>query len=199
MDDRPIGVFDSGFGGPDGRPCVDRPAPRRAARLCGRHRALPVRPAPRRGGAALQPRDHRPPRARRGNVKMVVVACNTAASAALDELRFSVDVPVVGVIEPGLRVAAQATATGRIGVIGTVGTVASGAYQRRRRRSGSPGGLTSRRARDSSSSSSGGRPTLGPGPRPRRALARARSGGGRRRPAPRLYALPVPRAHDRLT
>jgi len=63
-------------------------------------------------------------------VKMVVVACNTAAAAALDELRAELDVPVLGVIEPGLRSAVRATRNGRVGVIGTVGTIASGAYQR---------------------------------------------------------------------
>ncbi len=62
--------------------------------------------------------------------KLLVVACNTAASVALDELALAHDVPVVGVIEPGMRAAVQATRAGRIGVIGTVGTVASGAYQR---------------------------------------------------------------------
>lgn len=61
--------------------------------------------------------------------KLVVVACNTAAAAALDELRDLVDVPVVGVIEPGVRSLVAATETGRVGVIGTVGTVGSGAYQ----------------------------------------------------------------------
>ena len=62
-------------------------------------------------------------------VKMVVVACNSASAAALDQLRDRLDVPVVGVIEPGLRAAARVTESGRIGVIGTVGTIASGAYQ----------------------------------------------------------------------
>lgn len=65
----------------------------------------------------------------RCDVKMVVVACNTAAAAALDELRDLVAVPVVGVIEPGVRSLVRATESGRIGVIGTVGTVSSGAYQ----------------------------------------------------------------------
>ncbi len=65
---------------------------------------------------------------RRG-VKLVVVACNTAAAAALTELRERFDVPIVGVIEPGVRALGQATRTGNIGVIGTVGTIASGAYQ----------------------------------------------------------------------
>src|SRR5581483_6813093 len=62
--------------------------------------------------------------------RLVVVACNSAAAAALEELQTELPVPVIGVIEPGLRAAAAATRTGRVGVIGTVGTIASGAYQR---------------------------------------------------------------------
>jgi glutamate racemase len=62
------------------------------------------------------------------DVKLVVVACNTAAAAGLDGL--CVDVPVTSVIEPGLRATLRATTSGRIGVIGTVGTISSGAYQR---------------------------------------------------------------------
>src|SRR5438309_6219427 len=49
----------------------------------------------------------------RHDVKMVVVACNTAAAAALELLRFEHDVPVIGVIEPGVRAAVQATRNGR--------------------------------------------------------------------------------------
>lgn len=64
------------------------------------------------------------------DVKLLVVACNTAAAAALDTLRDEFDVPVLGVIEPGVRSLVRATDTGRVGVIGTVGTVRSGAYQR---------------------------------------------------------------------
>ena len=64
------------------------------------------------------------------DVKMVVVACNTAAAAALEALRFDFDVPVVGVIDPGVRAVVRVTRSGRVGVIGTVGTIASGAYQR---------------------------------------------------------------------
>jgi glutamate racemase len=58
------------------------------------------------------------------------VGCNSAAAAALTELRARYEVPLTGVIEPGLRAAAAVTRTGRVGVIGTVGTIASGAYQR---------------------------------------------------------------------
>jgi glutamate racemase len=64
------------------------------------------------------------------DVKMVVVACNTASAHALDELQRLAPVPVEGVIGPGARAAVAATRGGRIGVIGTAGTVRSGAYER---------------------------------------------------------------------
>lgn len=61
-------------------------------------------------------------------IKLLVVGCNTASACALDALREGLDIPVLGVIEPGARFALEATRTGRIGVIGTAGTVASRAY-----------------------------------------------------------------------
>ena len=64
------------------------------------------------------------------DVEVLVVACNTAAAAALDELADRLGVPVVGVIEPGVRAMLSATRSGHVGVIGTVGTISSGAYQR---------------------------------------------------------------------
>jgi glutamate racemase len=63
-------------------------------------------------------------------VKMLVVACNTVASTAMDALRQSFDIPIVGVIEPGAAAAAAQTRNRRIGVIGTEATIASGAYTR---------------------------------------------------------------------
>ena len=64
------------------------------------------------------------------DVKLLVVACNTAAAAGLDELADELPVPVIDVIEPGVRSLVAATRSGRVGVIGTVGTISSGAYQR---------------------------------------------------------------------
>jgi glutamate racemase len=64
------------------------------------------------------------------DVEMLVVACNTASAVALPALRAAFDIPVLGVVEPGARAAARATRTGRVGVLGTQSTVASGAYQR---------------------------------------------------------------------
>ena len=66
----------------------------------------------------------------RHDVKMIVVACNNASAAALEALHFEHDVPVVGVIDPGVRSLLVATRNRRVGVIATVGTIASGAYQR---------------------------------------------------------------------
>jgi len=62
------------------------------------------------------------------DVKAIIVACNTAAAAGLDELRDSLPVPVLDVIGPGASALVTATASGRAAVIGTVGTVASGSY-----------------------------------------------------------------------
>jgi glutamate racemase len=76
------------------------------------------------------------------DVKMMVVACNSAASVALDALQDRHDAPVVGVVEPGMRAAIRATRNRRIGVIGTVATIASGAYQRAAARSGAEVELT---------------------------------------------------------
>ena len=63
------------------------------------------------------------------NVKLVIVACNTASSLSLDFLKRCFRVPVIGVIEPGAREAVSATRNDRIGVIGTNATVSSGAYE----------------------------------------------------------------------
>src|ERR1700753_968206 len=63
-------------------------------------------------------------------VKGIVIACNTATAHALTALREEMDMPVIGVVEPGARAAVNATTQGHIGVIGTVGTIKSGAYER---------------------------------------------------------------------
>ena len=63
-------------------------------------------------------------------VKTLVVACNTATAHALPALRESLEMPVIGVIEPGARAAVRATRNGRVGVVGTAGTIKSGAYER---------------------------------------------------------------------
>jgi glutamate racemase len=129
VDDRPIGVFDSGFGGLTVMRALLDLVPSEDLVYLGDTGRYPYGPRPldevrsyARQIARLLVDEH--------GVKMLVVACNTASAAALDMLRFELDVPVIGVIDPGVRAAVQATRNGRLGVIGTVGTISSGAYQR---------------------------------------------------------------------
>jgi glutamate racemase len=63
-------------------------------------------------------------------IKLLIVACNTSSAVALDAIADATMVPVIGVIEPGARAAVQASRSGKIGVIGTEATIASGAYTR---------------------------------------------------------------------
>jgi glutamate racemase len=67
---------------------------------------------------------------REQGVKSIVIACNTATAHALSALREEMDMPVIGVVEPGARAAVAASKRGHIGVIGTMGTIKSGAYER---------------------------------------------------------------------
>ena len=126
--DRPIGVFDSGFGGLTvARALIDL-LPNEQIIYIGDSARYPYgpRPASEVRAFSVEIVDHL---VNVEGVKMVVVACNTASAFALDELRERFDIPILGVIDPGLRSAARATRNGAIGVIGTVGTIASGAYQ----------------------------------------------------------------------
>jgi glutamate racemase len=64
------------------------------------------------------------------DIKLLVVACNTASSISLDSIKKSIHAPVVGVIEPGAKAAVRVTRNKRIGVIGTEATIRSGSYTR---------------------------------------------------------------------
>lgn len=64
------------------------------------------------------------------DVKAIVIACNTVSAVAPERLRVELDLPVLGVIEPGARAAAAATKRFKVGVLATAGTIASGAYPR---------------------------------------------------------------------
>ncbi len=124
----PIGVFDSGLGGLTVLRALIDLLPGEPMVYFGDTGRFPYGPKPRAEvrAHALEIGDLLVER----GVKALVVACNSATAAALDELTARYDIPVVGVIEPGLRAGFSVTRSGRVGVIGTVGTVASGAYQR---------------------------------------------------------------------
>ena len=127
--DRPIGMFDSGFGGLTVARAVIDVLPKESLVYIGDTGRYPYgpRPASEVREFALEiawslVNDH--------NAKAIVVACNTASAAAFNELAEVLPVPVVSVVEPGARALAVATTVRRVGVIGTVGTISSGAYQR---------------------------------------------------------------------
>jgi glutamate racemase len=129
VDARPIGMFDSGFGGLTvARALIDL-VPNEDLVYVGDTARYPY--GPRRldevRGFAVEICDFL---VREHDVKLVIVACNTASAAALTDLRAVHEVPIVGVIDPGVRSLVAATRSGHVGVIGTVGTIASGAYQR---------------------------------------------------------------------
>lgn len=63
------------------------------------------------------------------NIKMLVIACNTATAVALEEIRTTLSIPVIGVIFPGAITALKVTKNNNIGVIGTEGTIKSRAYE----------------------------------------------------------------------
>ncbi len=122
----PIGIFDSGVGGLTvARAVIDQLPAERVVYVGdtanGPYGPLPIAEVRRHAlaiGDSLVER----------GVKLLVIACNTASAACLVDARERYDIPVVEVIRPAVRRAVAATRNGRIGVIGTAATVASGAY-----------------------------------------------------------------------
>lgn len=126
---RPIAMFDSGFGGLTvARALIDL-APNEDLVYFGDTGRYPYGPRP-HDEVRCYAHQITEWMVEAHDPKVVVVACNTATAVALDELQARFDVPVIGVVEPGLGAVLAVTDTDRVGVIGTVGTIASGAYQR---------------------------------------------------------------------
>jgi glutamate racemase len=129
MDNRPIGIFDSGIGGLTVFKEIRAMLPHEDLIYFGDTARVPYGSKSvqvvRRFSAeiasflALQ------------NVKMLVIACNTASALALGTLKTETSLPVIGVIDPGVRAAVKGAGEGPVGVIGTRATIASGAYQDR--------------------------------------------------------------------
>ncbi len=128
MNNRAIGVFDSGVGGLTVLREIIKEVPRESTIYFGDTERFPygprdieqVRGFVIKASEFLQQKD----------VKMIVIACNTGSVAALNDLKERLNIPVVGVIEPGARTAVKNTKNKRIGVIATKATVKSGAYER---------------------------------------------------------------------
>lgn len=137
MSDAPLGVFDSGLGGLTVVRALRRQLPDERILYLGDTARVPY--GTRSSDTILRyARSCAAVLTRRG-VKALVIACNTATAVALEMLRAELDLPVIGVIEPGARaavsIAARLAAEGdsrssRVGVLGTARTIASGAYAR---------------------------------------------------------------------
>ncbi|HZB04633.1 MAG TPA: glutamate racemase [Actinomycetota bacterium] len=127
-DRRPIGIFDSGVGGLTVVRAVLDLLPGESILYFGDTARAPygprlveeIRAFAREIAAFLLDRD----------VKMLVVACNAIESNAIEDLSDRANVPLKGVIDPGVRAGVRATRNGRVGLIGTAATIASGAYDR---------------------------------------------------------------------
>jgi glutamate racemase len=124
----PIGIFDSGLGGLTVFKAVRRLLPSENIVYFGDTARVPYGAKSREAVIAFSTEIAEMLSAR--GVKLLIVACNTASSLALEAVRKASKAPVIGVIEPGARAAAARTRNGRILVIGTAATVASGAYGR---------------------------------------------------------------------
>lgn len=124
--DAPIGVFDSGVGGLTVAREIMRQLPNEKVVYFGDTARVPygsksketVTRFSRQIVRFLQTMD----------VKTIVVACNTASAYALDELEKEIDIPMIGVVKPAVKVAAETTHNGKIGVIATQATVSSHVY-----------------------------------------------------------------------
>lgn len=124
--DAAIGVFDSGVGGLTVAREIMRQMPNERIIYFGDTARVPY-------GSKSQNTIIRYSRQiirflRTKKVKAIVVACNTASAYALDTIEAELDIPIIGVVKPGAKVAVEATKNRKIGVIGTEGTINSGIY-----------------------------------------------------------------------
>ena len=126
--DRPIGVFDSGVGGLTVLRELRRQLPNESTIYLGDEARMPY--GPREPAEVVGFTREAMRWFAKADCKLVVIACNTATSVALETVRDEFPVPAIGVIRPGAAAALSATARRAVGVLATVLTVRSGAYVR---------------------------------------------------------------------
>ncbi|XKF68989.1 glutamate racemase [Cytobacillus firmus] len=124
---QPIGIIDSGVGGLTVAKEIMRQLPNEDIVYLGDTARCPYGPRPGKEVKSFtwQMTEY----LLKKNIKMLVIACNTATAVALEEIRRELPIPVIGVIFPGARTAIKVTKNHIIGVIGTEGTVKSKAYE----------------------------------------------------------------------
>lgn len=123
---RPIGVFDSGLGGLTVFKAISRRMPGENLVYFGDTDHIPYGSKSKESVTRYSLEAARFLESKR--IKALVVACNTASALSLAAVQDAIEIPVLGVIHPGARAAADATRSGRVGIIGTEATIASGAY-----------------------------------------------------------------------
>lgn len=128
MDDRAIGVFDSGMGGLTAVRELIRRLPGEDVVYFGDTGRVPY--GGRGADTIIKYARQDVAFLRTFDLKAIVIACGTVSTTALDILARENPLPVIGVVEPAVRAAVAATRTGRIGLVGTKATIASGAYER---------------------------------------------------------------------
>ena len=129
MDKRPIGVFDSGLGGLTVVKALKKLLPNESILYFGDTARLPYGVKSKK--LVIQYSNQIAKFLIKKNAKMIILACNTATAMALKELEYNFkDTPIIGVIEPGSIQASLDSINKKIGVIGTVATIKSGAYER---------------------------------------------------------------------
>ncbi len=132
MDNRPIGIFDSGVGGLTVFKEVRQLLPQENLIYFGDTARVPYG---NKSPVVVQKYSLEIAKfLEMQNVKMIVIACNTASALALSTLRNEIKIPIIGVIEPGVRAAIKSAQNNSIAVIGTKATISSGAYQNRIKR-----------------------------------------------------------------
>ena len=129
MDNRPIGVFDSGIGGLTTVKELEKRLPHEDIIYFGDTGRVPYGTRSEETIIRYARQDVR--FLRRFDIKAVIIACGTASSVALNDLKQSFDLPVIGVVEGAAYAAARAAKNKRIGVIGTNAAIQSGAYHRK--------------------------------------------------------------------
>ncbi|MCX5686103.1 MAG: glutamate racemase [Candidatus Omnitrophica bacterium] len=127
-DSRPIGIFDSGVGGLTVVDKIEKLLPHEDIIYFGDTARVPYGTKSKETVTKFSVENVEFLMAH--DVKLVIVACNTASSLSLDFLRRCFKVPVIGVIAPGAAGAVNSTRNNRIGVIGTSATISSGAYEK---------------------------------------------------------------------
>lgn len=123
---KPIGIFDSGFGGLTVMSAVHKTLPNENLIYFGDSAHVPY--GSKSKDAVIKFSKDIAGFLLKNDVKLIIVACNTASAFALAALKKSVKVPIIGVIEPGAESAVKATKTNKIGIIGTEGTINSKSY-----------------------------------------------------------------------